>query len=41
MRIVFWLITILLFQLVFAETVAKNIRIVSTTNVHGETDPCG
>tara|TARA_B100000945_G_scaffold299198_1_gene279649 strand:+ start:120 stop:245 length:126 start_codon:yes stop_codon:yes gene_type:complete len=41
MRTIFWLIPILLSQLVFAEAVAKNIRIVSTTNVHGETDPCG
>ena len=32
----------MLFQIGLAETAAsKQIRIVSTANVHGETDPCG
>ena len=38
----FWLISLILFQSVLAETVkSRQIRIVSTANVHGETDPCG
>ena len=37
-----WVITLALFQLVWADiTATKQIRIVSTANVHGETDPCG
>tara|TARA_B100001029_G_scaffold177669_1_gene182768 strand:+ start:940 stop:1068 length:129 start_codon:yes stop_codon:yes gene_type:complete len=36
------LILFISFQLVFAEiNSTKDIRIVSTANVHGETDPCG
>ena len=38
----YWLITLLLFQVTLAETVqSRQIRIVSTANVHGDTDPCG
>ena len=37
-----WLITLILFQIGLAELASsKQIRIVSTANVHGETDPCG
>jgi len=37
-----WLIILMLFQVALAETVqSRQIRIVSTANVHGETDPCG
>ena len=42
MKKYFWLIVLILFQVGLAETSAtKQIRIVSTANVHGETDPCG
>tara|TARA_Y100001968_G_scaffold311256_1_gene333123 strand:- start:158 stop:289 length:132 start_codon:yes stop_codon:yes gene_type:complete len=43
MKNYYWLISLLLiFQIVLSETIqAKQIRIVSTANVHGETDPCG
>ena len=38
----FWLIALILFQAVLAETAeSMQIRIVSTANVNGETDPCG
>ena len=37
-----WLVTLILFQVVLAEiSESRQIRIVSTANVHGETDPCG
>ena len=37
-----WLIILILFQVELAKTAtSKQIRIVSTANVHGETDPCG
>ena len=42
MKKIFWLVLLIFFQISLAETVdAKQIRIVSTANVHGETDPCG
>ena len=42
MKKLFWLTILLLIQTGLAETVtSKQIRIVSTANVHGETDPCG
>jgi len=42
MKKTFWLILLILFQMAFTETVyPREIRIVSTANVHGETDPCG
>ena len=42
MKKYFWLIILILFQVGLAEIAAsKQIRIVSTANVHGETDPCG
>ena len=42
MKKYFWLIILICFQVGLAETVvAKQIRIVGTANVHGETDPCG
>ena len=35
-------IILMLFQIGLAETAtSKQIRIVGTANVHGETDPCG
>ncbi len=37
-----WMTMFLLIQIGFTgETESKKIRIVSTANVHGETDPCG
>ena len=42
MKILTWIISLVLIQIGLSETVAsKQIRIVSTANVHGETDPCG
>ena len=42
MKKLFWMIFLILFQVGLAKTVAsKQIRIVGTANVHGETDPCG
>ncbi len=42
MKKYFWMISLILIQIGLAEMVAsKQIRIVSTANVHGETDPCG
>ncbi len=42
MKKTFCLILLILFQTALAETVSsRQIRIVSTANVHGETDPCG
>ena len=42
MNKLFWIIILVLIQAGFAETVtSKQIRIVGTANVHGETDPCG
>jgi|TARA_Y100000294_G_scaffold136447_1_gene129311 hypothetical protein len=42
MNKIFGMIILMLFQIGLAETVAsKQIRIVGTANVHGETDPCG
>jgi len=42
MKKLFWMILLMLFQISLAETAApKQIRIVGTANVHGETDPCG
>ena len=38
----FWLIILMLFQVALAETAqSQQIRIVSTANVHGETEPGG
>tara|TARA_B110000438_G_C15755482_1_gene624884 strand:+ start:865 stop:993 length:129 start_codon:yes stop_codon:yes gene_type:complete len=42
MNNLFWIIFLLLFQISLADTgTPKQIRIVSTANVDGETDPCG
>ena len=42
MKKYFWLIALIIFQVGLAKTAApKQLRIVSTANVHGETDPCG
>ena len=42
MKKIFGMIILMLFQFGFAETAtSKQIRIVGTANVHGETDPCG
>ena len=42
MKILTWLIALLLFQIeIIHATEAKTIRIATTANVHGETDPCG
>jgi len=42
MKKYFWIISLMLIQTGLAEVAAsKQIRIVSTANVHGETDPCG
>lgn len=42
MKILTWLIALLLFQIeLIHATEAKKIRIATTANVHGETDPCG
>ena len=42
MKKYFWMISLMLIQTGLAEvTASKQIRIVSTANVHGETDPCG
>jgi hypothetical protein len=42
MNKLFWIVSLALLQAGFAETVtSKQIRIVGTANVHGETDPCG
>ena len=42
MNKLFWMIILMLFQICLAETAtSKQIRIVGTANVHGETDPCG
>ena len=42
MNKLFWMIILMLFQIGLAETAtSKQIRIVGTANVHGETDPCG
>ena len=38
----FWIILLILIQTGLAKgNISKQIRIVSTANVHGETDPCG
>ena len=42
MKKYFWMIFLILIQTGLAEVAtSKQIRIVSTANVHGETDPCG
>jgi len=42
MKKIFGMIILMLFQISLAETAtSKQIRIVGTANVHGETDPCG
>jgi len=42
MKKLIWMILLMLLQISLAETAAsKQIRIVGTANVHGETDPCG
>ena len=42
MKKIFGMIILMLFQISLAETaISKQIRIVGTANVHGETDPCG
>ena len=42
MKKIFGIIILMLIQVGLAETAnSKQIRIVSTANVHGETDPCG
>ena len=42
MKKYFWMISLFLIQTGLAEVgTSKQIRIVSTANVHGETDPCG
>jgi len=42
MKILTWLIALLLFQIeLIHATETKAIRIATTANVHGETDPCG
>ena len=42
MKKLFWIIILVLIQIGLAESVtSKQILIVSTANVHGETDPCG
>jgi len=42
MKKLFWMILLMLLQISLAEAAAsKQIRIVGTANVHGETDPCG
>ena len=44
MKKLFGMILLIVFQINLAETAtskSKQIRIVGTANVHGETDPCG
>jgi hypothetical protein len=42
MKKILGMIILMLFQIGLAETApSKQIRIVGTANVHGETDPCG
>ena len=42
MKKLFWILILVVVQAGFAETVtSKQIRIVGTANVNGETDPCG
>ena len=42
MKKIFGMIMLTLVQVGLAETAAsKQIRIIGTANVHGETDPCG
>jgi len=42
MKKIWGIIILTLFQISLAETAtSKQIRIVGTANVHGETDPCG
>ena len=42
MNKILWMTMLLLVQIgVVGATESKKIRIVSTANVHGETDPCG
>ena len=42
MKKLFWMIFLVLIQIGLTKgTTSKQIRIVSTANVHGETDPCG
>ena len=42
MNKILWMTMLLLIQIgVVDATESKKIRIVSTANVHGETDPCG
>ena len=39
---VIWIFALLILQLDFINAMEpKKIRLVSTANVHGETDPCG
>ena len=42
MKIFLWILLITMIQIGLAEKVqSKQIRVVGTANVHGETDPCG
>jgi hypothetical protein len=42
MNKLFWIVFLLLIQIGSADTAnPKHIRIISTANVDGETDPCG
>ena len=42
MNKILWMAMLLLIQIgLMGATGSKMIRIVSTANVHGETDPCG
>ena len=42
MKLINWIMMLLILQVGTIEaTESKKIRIVSTANVHGETDPCG
>ena len=42
MKKLFWIISLVLIQAgLIKGDISKQIRIVSTANVHGETDPCG
>jgi len=42
MKKLFWMIFLVLIQTGLVQGItSKQIRIVSTANVHGETDPCG
>ena len=41
MKNTFWIIIFILFNASIVKTESSQIRVVSTANVHGETDPCG